>query len=78
MKENTVDEILSRKHASYDEYERDQFIIGLDVGDVVKISVYDVSEKKLIEKKFIAKYGNSHINCQWQDKGVKKLEEVRK
>ncbi len=72
-KENCKDVILSREHIYYNEgeYERDQYIIDLDVGDKIKIQVFDSTDKLLTEKEFIAKYGNSHINCQWQDKGEK-------
>ncbi len=81
MKEkNLVDGIVSRKHSQYDIYERDQYIIDLDVGDYITITVYDASAKDLTSKTFTAKHGNSHLNCQWQDKGVKKISsmDVRK
>ncbi len=73
-----VDEVLMREHQFYeeDEFERDQFIVDLDVGDYITVIVYDASEKELTKKTFTAKHGNSHLNCQWQDKGLRKqLEE---
>ncbi len=72
--ESLVDEDLNQTHYRYDEFERKQFIVELDVGETLRVQVLDKEGKTLHEKEFIAKYINCHINCQWQDKGVKKTE----
>jgi len=66
-----VDEIVTETHDKYEEFNREQYIINLDVGDKVKIQILDKDDKLLDERLFVAKYVNCHINCQWQDKGVK-------
>lgn len=67
-----IDEIISEVNESYEEFLRSQFIVDLNIGDKVKIQVFDENNKLLTDKEFEAKYVNCHINCQWQDKGIKK------
>lgn len=67
-----VDETVMETHNRYDEFVREQYIIDLDLGDKVRIQILDENDNLLDEKFFIAKYVNCHINCQFQDKGVKK------
>lgn len=69
---NKIDEIISEVNESYEEFLRSQFIVDLNIGDKVKIKVYGKAGQILAEKEFEAKYINCHINCQWQDKGIKK------
>ena len=71
---NKRENLISTKHDSYDEFLIKQYIIDLDVGDKVKIQTFDKDNNLLDEKEFIAKQINCHINCTWQDKGVKKKE----
>ena len=66
------EKLVNDKHDSYDDFLLTQYIINLDIGDKVKIQTFDKNDKLLDEKEFIAKQINCHINCQWQDKGIKK------
>lgn len=68
-----VDEVVEETHDRYAEWDRQQFIISLDVGEKIEIKVYDEENKEIDSKEYIAKYINCHINCQWQDKGVKEM-----
>ena len=68
------DRVIKKEHRSYDEFLRAGYVVDLDVGDKVQIKILDKNDKILSEKEFVAKYVNCHINCQWQDKGIKKLE----
>ena len=61
------DEIDKDNHPKYDDYELSQFIVELDIGDKLEILV-----NGKIEKEFIAKYINCHMNAVFQDKGIKK------
>ncbi|GAG86412.1 unnamed protein product [marine sediment metagenome] len=68
-----IDEIINTtSNKDYDELIREQYIVDLDIGEKVQIKILDKDNKVLDEKEFIAKYVNCHINCQWQDKGIKK------
>ena len=71
-----VDEIVDVTHDKYTEFDRQQFIISLDIGERAEIKIYDKLGKEIDSKEFLAKYVNCHINCQWQDKGIKKIEEI--
>jgi len=68
-----IDEITSTTHHKYDEFKQEQYIVNLDVGDKVVIKIYGKAGQILDQKTFIAQYVNCHINCNWQDKGEKKL-----
>ena len=72
MVKNIVDEETQTEHKSYAEFLRWQYIVGLDVGDKVEIKIEPAAGGDEIKKEFVATYINCHINCQWQDKGVKK------
>ena len=69
VRENLVND----KHDAYDDFLLTQYIVDLDVGDKVKIQTFDKDNNLLEEKEFIAKQTNCHINCTWQDKGIKKV-----
>ena len=71
MVKSIVDEDLNATHANYTEFERWQYIADLNVGDKIKIEIEPIDGSGVIEKEFVAKYVNCHINCQWQDKGEK-------
>ena len=64
--------LVSTKHDNYDEFFLTQYIVDLDVGDKIKIQTFDKNDVLLDEKEYIAKQINCHINCTWQDKGLKK------
>jgi hypothetical protein len=70
------DEIVKKTHYKYNKYLQEQYIVDLDVEDKIKIQVLDKDNNLLDERIFTAKQINCHINCQWQDKGIKK-EEVK-
>ena len=72
---NKREKIVLTEHPKYNEFLLKQYIIDLDVGDKVKIQTFDSNNNLLDEKEFTAKQINCHINCTWQDKGVKNLEE---
>lgn len=74
--EITDDRVTKTEHHSYDEFERSGFVVTIPKGNKIKIQILDSKDVVLKEKIFIAKYEKSHINCQWQDKGVKKIEEL--
>ena len=65
--EITKNEAVLNKHMGYDEFDLQQFIVTLDVGEKIEIFV---NGKK--EREYIAKYVNCHMNAVFQDKGVKK------
>jgi len=67
-----IDEKLSEKHPYYDEFNHEQFIVSLNIGEKVVIKAYGKAGQIVSQKEYIAKYSNCHINCQIQDKGVKK------
>lgn len=71
---NKRENFVSDKHHLYDNFFLTQYIVDLDVGDKVKIQTFDENDNLLDEKEFIATQVNCHINCQWQDKGIKKKE----
>ena len=57
---------INRTHDSYDEYERSQLIVLLNIGEKLTISVDDI-----VIKEYTAKYVNCHFNLGFQDKGLK-------
>lgn len=71
MVKSKIDVIVEETHEKYAEFDREQFIVDLDVGDRIEINVYDAEGKLDSTKSLTAKYSNCHINCQWQDKGEK-------
>jgi len=71
---NEKENLVKDKHDSYDNFLIEQYIVDLDKGDKVKIQILDKNDNLLTEKEFIAKQVNCHINCTWQDKGIKKTE----
>jgi ribosomal protein L21E len=73
MVKSVVDELVSDKHMSYDEFYLWQYIADLDIGDKVKIEIDPADGSGKIDKEFEATNINCHINCQWQDKGEKKV-----
>ena len=70
-----INQVVEETHDNYEEFDRWQYIATLDIGDKVEIKVVDVNGKQLAYKEFTTKYINAHINCQWQDKGVKTIPE---
>jgi len=70
--------IIKTDHEKYDEFLLKQYIIDLDIGDKIRIHTLDKDDNLLDEKVFIAKQINCHMNCRWQDKGIKKVLEVKK
>ena len=66
--------LVKDKDDLYDKFLITQYIIDLDVGDKIKIQTFDKNNVLLDEKEFVAKQVNCHINCTWQDKGIKKKE----
>ncbi len=60
-------EAVMQTHTGYDEFNLQQFIVELDVGDKIEILVNGTKERE-----YIAKYINCHMNAVFQDKGVKK------
>ncbi len=72
MKKVIDEKVNGSNNQYYDEFDRKQFIVNLDIGDKVLIQVIDKNGKLLKDKEFIAKYINCHLNAQWQDKGDKK------
>ncbi len=60
------DEIDKDNHPKYDDYELSQFIVELDVGDKLEISVNGTKVKE-----YTARYVNCHVNAVFQDKGIK-------
>ncbi len=72
MVKSIDDRFITDKHHSYDEFLRWGYVADLDVGDKVEIKIEPIDGSGEIKKEFIATYVNCHINCQWQDKGVKK------
>ena len=87
MVKEIIDEKITDKHRNYEEFLRWQYIADLDVGDKVEIKIeymdYEIDDDgnkielgmKEIKKEFIATNINCHINCQWQDKGVKNIDD---
>lgn len=73
-----IDEVTKTEHYKYNEFRQEQYIVNLDKGDRVKIEILDKEGNHLDEKLYIASYSNSHINCNWQDKGERKELEVKK
>ena len=71
MVKSITDEKVQITQDNYSEFERWQYIADLNVGDKIKIEIEPIDGSGVIEKEFTAKYVNCHINCQWQDKGVK-------
>ncbi len=70
MKINT-DQIL-QKHSRYIDYDGKQFIVELDIlGESIIIVHKDINGKRTDLKEFTKTFINTHINCQWQDKGTK-------
>lgn len=72
MVKNIKDEEVQKTHNLYDDWESWQYIADLHIGDKIKIEIEPIDGSGTIEKEFIAKYINCHINCRWQDKGVRK------
>lgn len=64
--EITKDKIIKQAHDSYAEYELSQFIVKLDVGQTLKVSVNDTPIKE-----YTARYIKCHIDMTIQDKGIK-------
>ena len=62
----TKNEIVEITNTKYDEFDLQQFIVELDVGEKIEIFV---NGKK--EREYIAKYINCHMNAVFQDKGIK-------
>ena len=69
----TKNEAVLNTHNGYDEFDLQQFIVKLDVGDKIEILV---NGKK--EREYIAKYINCHMNVVFQDKGVKNTKKIMK
>lgn len=57
------------KHRSYDEFELNQKVIELIIGETVEILVNGSSVMI-----YTAKYSDAHINIIVQDKGTKKIQ----
>lgn len=57
----------------YTDYDRQQFIVDLDVDEQLIIQVKDKTGEVIKEKIFTAKYVNCHFNLQWQDRSEKQL-----
>ena len=73
MVKSIKDEIVQDKHPNYNDFLIWQYIADLNVGDKVEIKIEPKDGSGEIKREFVAKKINCHINCQWQDKGTKKL-----
>lgn len=60
----------------YTEFELFQYIVDLNIGDKVEIKIEPIDGSGEIKKEFVAKFTNCHINCLWQDKGIKTIKEI--
>ena len=67
MMEITKNEAVLQTHTGFDEFDLQQFIVKLDVGDKIEIFVNGNKERE-----YVAKYINCHMNAVFQDKGMKK------
>ena len=67
------EEVKEQKHSRYIDYEREQYILDFDKPtDKVTIIAYD-DGVEIFRRDFIAKFINTHLNINWQDKGPKNI-----
>lgn len=74
---NENEEIKDEINQYYNEFEKEQFILNFENNaEKVVIQGFDKDGNKVFDKEFIPKFINSHLNIQWQDKGIKSEESL--